>query len=376
MAWTTLQNALAARTRESREAAGLDVAQLAERSGLTSDEILGIEAGQARVDTLQIACLSSALDRSIGWLMSTPDPAIVSRRSPTPQRARLEVDARLEQAVRDVRLLVQLGHLASESTKRPEFVLDGVGAAEQMAQQVRRLTDHGDGPLLPLAEFTEALGLYAFVEPFPESTPEQVAVSGCYLELGDPPGLGVALVNGGDSSGRRRFTLAHELGHHLLADEYSQELDPGVGHERRETWIDAFAIHLLLPRVAIEARRPPPAAPLSTWRRVILELSADYGVSWTAACAHVTNLGFMTQRQHDDISVDHPRRADYLEFGLKIQEDLAPRTIPPKYAAAVVRAYRALDISAARAIELSRGTLDDDGLPVLPSPPLAALLAR
>jgi Zn-dependent peptidase ImmA (M78 family) len=56
----------------------------------------------------------------------------------------------------------------------------------------------------------ERLGLLAFSFDLGPSV-----IDGGYIRSGE---IGVALVNGTADPGRRRFNLAHELGHHLVAD--------------------------------------------------------------------------------------------------------------------------------------------------------------
>jgi hypothetical protein len=46
--------------------------------------------------------------------------------------------------------------------------------------------------------------------------------------------VGLALVNGLSPVGGRRFTLAHELGHHVFADQYSDAWILGTGGDDRE----------------------------------------------------------------------------------------------------------------------------------------------
>lgn len=52
-----------------------------------------------------------------------------------------------------------------------------------------------------------------------------------------------AVVNGDTDSGRRRMTLAHELGHWLCGDAYDV-----WARDDRERMLNSFAIHFLAPR--------------------------------------------------------------------------------------------------------------------------------
>jgi Zn-dependent peptidase ImmA (M78 family) len=108
-------------------------------------------------------------------------------------------------------------------------------------------------------------------------------------------GLGVAVINGTTDPGRRRYSLAHELGHHLAGDAY----EPAVrlAGTESESMINAFAAYLLMPRPAV----------IGVWnefsgapaRRVVIAVAARFSVSWTAACNHLKSLNLIDARTRD-----------------------------------------------------------------------------
>ena len=78
-------------------------------------------------------------------------------------------------------------------------------------------------------------------------------LAGAYIRQGDG---GVVFVNAGEALVRQRFTLAHELGHHVLGHE--SVVDPsadleGWSNDPREVEANRFASELLAPRPATEA---------------------------------------------------------------------------------------------------------------------------
>jgi Zn-dependent peptidase ImmA (M78 family) len=211
----------------------------------------------------------------------------------------------------------------------------------------------------------ERAGLYAFSIDL-----ESDSLDGSYVAV-DGAG-GTAIVNGGAPTGRRRFTLAHELGHHVLDDKYSDEWILGVGGGERERLINAFAVHFLMPRDAVLGRwralggdREP--------RQAALVLGAEYGLSWTATCAQLCNLGLIDDAGRQRLEHDRPRKADYIEGGVVLRNDLDPPAVPPMFAAAVVRAFRRHKLSAARAVELLRGTVAADELPAEDAVPIESM---
>ncbi len=354
---------LGRRIAHARSLARLSQEQVADALGIDRTAVTKIEAGARKVDTFEIGRLASVLGRSVDWLLSPPRPALISRRaSGTTRDARLDgaATALLEEIAQGVELLQQL-HLLDVPDLGKGAPIASVGDAEQAALRVRAKLPHG--PLRSLATQLESLGLFAFTLRLDEP------VEGLYLALERG---GVALVNGGLDSGRRRFTLAHELGHHVLADEYSADFDVSAGIDERERLTNAFAIHLLMPREEVSARYHE-ARTAHGPRGAAVVVSCEYGVSWSAARAHLRNLGLLTRDEFELLEREPPRRADYLELGLAVTDEALPPQVPPRYAAAVIRAYRRHDLSAPKAIELLRGTLAEEELPAWPSPPLSAL---
>jgi len=357
-----------ARVAEAREADGLTQGQLAAEAGLERTALAKIERGRRSVSSLELARLAGALRRPIEWFIREAPAAVVSRRSEQiDSRVSSALDIRLELVARDVELLADVGELPRLAARKPS-ALRSLAQAEQLASEVRKEIGEPEGGLPNLDRVAERLGLYAFAFEFPEETAD-----GAYVAL---EGVGVAVLNGSMPTGRRRFTLAHEIGHHVLADAHSTDyalLDEIT--QRREQLINIFAIHLLMPRQSV----------LQLWRErggvedprgAAICLAAEYRVSWTAACAHLKNLGFIDESTRQRLLAYPPGRADYLERSLFIVEELSPPSLPPGYISAVIKAYRRHKITSGRAVELLYGTLSEDDLPAPHEVPLDALEAE
>jgi Zn-dependent peptidase ImmA (M78 family) len=239
-----------------------------------------------------------------------------------------------------------------------------LGDAEQAAQAGRERLARGDGPLWELARVAEELGLFAFSLDVGDDR-----IDGTYaaLEAG-----GVAIINGSHESGRRRFTLAHEIGHHVLQDEYATDWDAPAAAGDRERLVNAFAIHFLAPRSAIERRWQELEGPRDPWLAA-LRLAAEFGVSWTALCGQLANLALVDQAGLAQLMSQHPFRAAYLEHEIVIREDLQPPQTSPRYAAAVIKAYRTQRLGRRRAVELLFEAARDEDLPPLDRIPLESL---
>ena len=122
-------------------------------------------------------------------------------------------------------------------------------------------------------------------------------VEGSYVALARG---GVALIQGQSQVGRRRFTTAHELGHHVLADEYSSEWVKG-GKDERERLISAFAIHLLMPRQAAKRRWQQLGGDDDAWNAAVC-LAAEYGVSWSALCGQLASLQILRESERAELA--------------------------------------------------------------------------
>lgn len=101
-------------------------------------------------------------------------------------------------------------------------------------------------------------------------------------------GLRVALSEK-ESPRRQRFTLAHELGHHLIFGIDKREARAYSGEE--ETRCDGFAAALLMPKQTFSCafnsrQRLPPVS-------VVRELADDFGVSLLAAMRRLRDLELM-----------------------------------------------------------------------------------
>ncbi len=308
------------------------------------------------------------LRRPIGWFIREPSPSVISRRADREDLIRSE-DIQLEELAQDVEQLIELGVL-SPATSRPTL-LESLEATEQAAFEARRVAGlRLDEPAWDLVRIVERLGLYVFVLQLEQR--EGSRADGSYIALDHG---GVALVGGGAGSGRRRFTIAHELGHHVLADQYAPEWVVGSGATEREQVINAFAIHFLLPRPAIEQRWLKLEGEVDP-RGATIHLAVEFGTSWSATCAQLHRLGRITASQFEQLSRRKPTRIDFLERELAIRDDLSPPLVPPGYAAAVIRALKKGKVSADRALEFLHGTIREQDLPTEKPLSLEAMTAE
>jgi Zn-dependent peptidase ImmA (M78 family)/DNA-binding XRE family transcriptional regulator len=353
------------RVAAARERAGFTQRELGDRLGLHRSAVTRIELGQRQLDALELAQLAEALGRSVEWFLTEPPATIASHRDDlsADHDVRL-LEEELERTSRDVELLTDINALSvPAATLQPGVTT--LSEAETGAREARVVLGRGDGPLIDLQEAVESLGLLAFsLELGPG------VIDGGYVRVGH---VGVALINGSAEPGRRRFNLAHELGHHLLADEYTTDFGLGTTRADREALINAFAIHFLMPRSSFQTRWSGLSAQWDDVRHRLVVLAAEYRVSWSAAISHAMNLELISRGEFELLKVRRPTSADYLEVGVRFGEELQPVALAPAYSQAAVRSYRRGVISADRTIELLRRTVKAEDLPRPHETPIDAL---
>ena len=349
---------LSSRVAEARELAGLTQQQVSAATGLGRTVIAKIEAGSRKLAATELVVLAEALDRPVDWFFSASPPAVVSRRSdPAVGGRSMVLDSRVERIARDVDCLIDDG----EVPQVERIALDPpatVEASEDAAVELRGRLGVQEGPLLGLQAFAERAGLFSFSLHLGKTRGDAA-----YVAVQD---LGVAVINGALEPGRRRFNLAHELGHHVFQDAY----EPEVGlspQDDNEKLINAFAIHLLLPRRDVQVIVSEfEGAP----RLAAVAAAVRHRLSWTAVCAQLRNLGAIDAGTREELASRPPSGADFIELGEHWVPELDPPCVPPLYGRKVLAAYRRGKLTEARVLELLWGTVDHSELPEQDEVPL------
>ena len=361
---------LGKRVQAARKDLGFTQVELAAKLRIDRTSVTKIEAGERRVDSLELAQLANALRRPIAWFVTEPLPSVVSRRAS--REVTRQEDIQLEILVQDVEQLISLEALRPVEPQGPANPIEDVADTEKLAVDARRRAGlSADAPVWEIIRVVERLGLYVFVLPLETQVGTQM--DGSYVALARG---GVALVGDGGDSGRRRFTIAHELGHHVLADEYAAEWVVGAaGATDREKIINAFAIHFLLPRAAVEplwSRLDGTTDP----RGAAIRIAVEFGMSWSATCAQLHRLGCLSEEQHASLCQVKPTSLEHAERELTIRDDVRGPLVPPGYAAAVVNVLRKGKIGPGRALELLHGTVLARDLPEERVIPIEAMTAE
>jgi Zn-dependent peptidase ImmA (M78 family) len=260
----------------------------------------------------------------------------------------LEAHARDAEWLKDQGLLERAQHLITPGP------IGDAEAAVELARDVRRQIGITSGPLGPLAEVGELFGLYISVV--------DRDVSGASLQM--EPGFGVAVIGGHAQPGRRRWTAAHEIGHHLTGDAYHSDVGVAASDAEKEKVIDAFVGEFLLPTDDVRAAWSG-AAQAEPYSQLV-RIAAEYRLSWSSTIASASRADVIDRRDVQGLRARTPTRGDFLEIvGYEPLADLTPGTTGPGWKRAVFAAWRNGRISAERAVQLVQYTLTVGDLPQL-----------
>ena len=351
---------LGERIAAARHEAGLTQGACAARAAIERTALAKIETGARRVGAVELARLADALDVRIEWFFEDAPASVVSRRNAAEAGAPSPViDRSVERLAREIEFLQRIGPDLDLPASPELAVPETMQEAETAAVEARRMLGYGEGqPATGLAERAAGLGLLVFSLALDDDAADGASI---LLSRG-----GVALVNGSRALGRRRLTLAHELGHFLFADEFSTDwlvADDPAG--KREARLDRFARAVLLPESAL---RTAWQRDRDTRTRAVL-VASEYRVDMATLSRRLRELGVASPEEATVVRSTRTRRADIVEHTLLVPQDLEPPEFPDAYIRAVLNAYRSEEISAARAIGMLPETWAEDDLPDLPKLP-------
>lgn len=227
---------IARRLREARKRRGWSQAELAERLGRTQTAVSYWEAGKRAPGLDDLIDLSFELGQEIDYFLPP-------ERMRQPVAAMLRAEAR-RLASAEMQQVVEDLLSAAEAADLPERTI--VVGGRQPAHAANELLEKADisAAPIPVDELAARCGVLVLTRQFPD------ALSGLVIELDTGAIIGV---NARHAYVRQRFSMAHELGHHLLGHANRFHIDvsdgqpPGYDY-RSERGANDFAAELLMPR--------------------------------------------------------------------------------------------------------------------------------
>lgn len=359
---------MGARVAEARQRAGLTQTELAAASSLDRSALAKIEIGSRRVSALELARIARAVDERIEWFVTDAVPAIVSHRDTVdPGASSLAIDRLIDRTTRNVEFLL-LHDSQLELPELPHLERPSSGdATEQAARSTRRLLGSDETqPLLELAMTATRAGILTFSF---DLGPDAADAASILLPRG-----AVVVVNGSLHLGRRRLSLAHEIGHCLFADEYSIDWNTAE-HDSSSTWetkMDRFARALLLPASPLR-RLWNQLRERDDTRTTAVKIASQYRVDMSTLARRLTEIGQVDAAEAQTIRSTRTTRADIVELNLLVHDELNPPCLPRIYEQSVLNLYRNATVSGARATDLLFDLWTEEDLPVLPPAPIGSL---
>ncbi len=295
---------LGQRLRKTREDAGIRQEEAARELELDTTAIAKIEHGKRGVGALELMRLATLYKVPISDLLADASKGdIVHLRIAMREGSALDTKSaamlqRLQQIIAADRWLRQhvrgpssLWSWDSTITTLPSSI-PPYERGYKCAILFRNRYGLAASPIADVAMLADEIGVLVSRLPLGD----QQAPDGCSAV--DPlTGLAYVLINSDKPRSRRRFTIAHELGHLALGHLHEGEivLDESVNAPQpHETEANAFAAGLLMPEGGVmaslerlRARLGSQAQPLE-WAEW---LSASFGVSEEAAAYRMMNLG-------------------------------------------------------------------------------------
>lgn len=323
-----------ARVAAARKSRGMTGTELGEIVGLRKDQISKIESGRRRLDISELPRVAAALGVTVRSLLGQADrPALAVA-------ARLAGDAGTD-AVRAVRRrarqLFEIDDLLTQVTGMPpaQASPQGLRLVEQArerfgarprskAEAQRQGRDLAELTRTELDLGSDALGdIAGLIEQHfavdVALSPLGTGVDGLCIHSG---AAALILANTDSSDGRVRFTLAHELSHHLLGDprevieEAEGDMFADTAVERRAS---AFAGHFLMPERGVRSVLSWLAEESGTVsERAGIALMEHFGVSMAALIYQLNILGLLS---YDDGQQLRNRGVTYL---VERHRDVAP----------------------------------------------------
>jgi Zn-dependent peptidase ImmA (M78 family)/transcriptional regulator with XRE-family HTH domain len=293
------EDVTAARVRALIESSGLTQADFAAKAGLDASKISKSLKGVRRFTSLDLARIAELGGVSVDWLLGVEGAPAVAARALGAEPSAVEVAVR--EATRFAQARADLAFLGYPRPPRPAPVVPTDGSLVEQGIRlaeaaVAGLRGAGGEPLAhdlaPVVE--EHFGVDLAVVEMPDGC-DGLAWSDEHAHL--------ILVGTTEYPTRQRFTIAHELGHLLAADDQGLHMDEDVmDPDRRrqpsETRANAFAAAFLLP--ADDLREAVGSEGRSLTVDAFAALVLRFMVSPSTLAYRLDSLGLISAEQREE----------------------------------------------------------------------------
>jgi Zn-dependent peptidase ImmA (M78 family)/transcriptional regulator with XRE-family HTH domain len=270
-----------------RVARGLTQTELAKRAGLSQAVLSKFEAGAVDLEDGRLAALAAQLDVPVARLTtSEPTGGVLSacafhrKRNSLPVSEAKRIRANLDLRRMQVETLLPMSEVGV-TIERTSPSEDDWDNPETIALEVREAMGLGDGPIPDLVSAVEKTGAVVIIADLGAARIDAIGS----WPTGHRP---VFMLNAKTSADRRRFTLAHELGHAVMHQ---------LPTDDQESEADRFASELLMPSNAIRDELTELDLP-----RLVM-LKPRWGVSMAALIRKARDVGSISDYDYKQLNI-------------------------------------------------------------------------
>jgi len=291
----TMINEFGKRLTSARKMAGMSMAALSEKAGavVSKQAISKYEKGLINPSSEVLIALAGALDVKVDYFFRPARVAIAGLEFRKRSRLTKKAEEQIKYQTLDflqkyleveeiLNLQIQFDNPVSQPKVRTQVDI------EAAAQEIREKWGLGQGPVPHLIELLEDKGFKVFeVSEF-----EYFDGLSCFVSDIDLPVL--AVYKDSDLA-RKRFTVAHELGHLLL--DFSEVEDQDV-----EKLCHSFAGALLLPEDVMVKELGRSRSKITLWE--LKKLKGIFGISIQAIMARAKNLSIISASTYKSFCIN------------------------------------------------------------------------
>lgn len=280
------------RLYRARKAAGLSLRDLAAQVDLTHAAIKKYEDEQATPTSSTLLKLARALKVRTEYFFRPETVALdgieYRKRSTLPKK---RLDAITHEVIDQIERRIELENLFPASPVKPFAPVKGLPSAitdlsqiEEAAEAVRHAWELGFDPIPDLIDVLETHGIRVFMVDA-NSDPK---FDGLAATVNKMP---IVVVGSHWPGDRQRFTLAHELGHLMLAGRLSDDINEEMACNR-------FAGAFLIPRVSVLQELGEHRSYIEPKELALLK--EEFGLSMSGILYRARDLGVVTPAWRDE----------------------------------------------------------------------------
>jgi len=284
-----------ARLKEARLFRKMTLADLAQAVGVNKQAISQFENCKSSPEPMTLRRIADALGFPYSFFVETEDVSTIGNTYFRALYSSKKKDLAAQQI--KAKYVAKIHSVLSSKVKfkplnLPHFDADETITIEDIAVQTRQYWNLGDAPIANMVSLLERNGI--IVGEFATNS-RGIDAFYQYYEEGGHPTYCVILGTDKKSFYRRQFNCAHELGHILLHERYSDlnEIDREEFRER-EDQANAFAAAFLLPEKAFGNDVAAYPNRLSHY----VELKKKWNVSIMAMIMRAYSLGYLSSNQY------------------------------------------------------------------------------